>query len=268
MNIYYKINEDIINNYDNKNRNYETLYYLNQFQNNNIINELKKINKCNSVKDKFNEIFNIYRKMNVDEIKMIYKVKNLKEVQLFGTDFVERNKNNCNLIIEGEEQGLKQVHSFGIFFGTDKEYFEVKLKGITNITDMSKMFYECTSLISLPDISKFNTSNITDMSGIFGYCLSLTSLPDISKWNTSNVTNMSGMFLGCISLTSLPEISKWNTSNVTHMNVMFCGCESLSSLPDISNWDITNLESMYNMFYKCKESLVIPSKFKHFKCID
>ena len=42
MNIYYKINEDIINNYDNKNRNYETLYYLNQFQNNNIINELKK----------------------------------------------------------------------------------------------------------------------------------------------------------------------------------------------------------------------------------
>ena len=206
--------------------------------------------------------------MNVDEIKMIYKVKNLKEVQLFGTDFVERNKNNCNLIIEGEEQGLKQVHSFGIFFGTDKEYFEVKLKGITNITDMSKMFYECTSLISLPDISKFNTSNITDMSGIFGYCLSLTSLPDISKWNTSSVTNMSGMFLGCISLTSLPEISKWNTSNVTHMNVMFCGCESLSSLPDISNWDITNLESMYNMFYKCKESLVIPSKFKHFKCID
>ena len=82
--------------------------------------------------------------MNVDEIKMIYKVKNLKEVQLFGTDFVERNKNNCNLIIEGEEQGLKQVHSFGIFFGTDKEYFEVKLKGITNITDMNKMFYDCT----------------------------------------------------------------------------------------------------------------------------
>ena len=31
MNIYYKINEDIINNYDdnNKNRNYETIYYLN-----------------------------------------------------------------------------------------------------------------------------------------------------------------------------------------------------------------------------------------------
>jgi len=32
MNIYYKINEDIINNYDNKHRNYETLYYLNHFK--------------------------------------------------------------------------------------------------------------------------------------------------------------------------------------------------------------------------------------------
>ena len=42
MNIYYKINRDIINNYNNKNRNYEYINYLNQFKNNNIINELKK----------------------------------------------------------------------------------------------------------------------------------------------------------------------------------------------------------------------------------
>ena len=47
INIYYKINEDIINNYDDndKNRNYETLYYLNQYKNDNNkkIDELKKI---------------------------------------------------------------------------------------------------------------------------------------------------------------------------------------------------------------------------------
>ena len=44
------------------------------------------------------------------------------------------------------------------------------------------------------------------------------SLPDISKWNTSKVTNMSDMFYKCSSLLSLPDISKWNTSNVTNMN--------------------------------------------------
>ena len=43
IDMYYKINEDIINNYDDKNRNYETLFYLNQFKNNNVINDLNKI---------------------------------------------------------------------------------------------------------------------------------------------------------------------------------------------------------------------------------
>ena len=36
INIYYKIYEDIINNYDNKNRNYEIIYNINQLQNNKI----------------------------------------------------------------------------------------------------------------------------------------------------------------------------------------------------------------------------------------
>ena len=82
MNIYYKINEDIINNYDdnNKNRNYETIYYLNQFQNNNYIDELNQITECNSIKDKFNNIFNLYSKMNIDEINIIYKSKE-KEIK-------------------------------------------------------------------------------------------------------------------------------------------------------------------------------------------
>ena len=53
------------------------------------------------------------------------------------------------------------------------------------------------------------------MSGIFKGCSSLLSLPEISKWNTTNVTNMSCIFDGCSSLSSLPDISKWITNNVT-----------------------------------------------------
>ena len=62
------------------------------------------------------------------------------------------------------------------------------------------MFYECSSLSSLPDISKWNTNNVTDMSYIFFWCSSLSSLPDISKWNTNNYTNMYHMFYGCLSI--------------------------------------------------------------------
>ena len=52
---------------------------------------------------------------------------------------------------------------------------------------------------------------------MFYGCSSLSSLPDISKWNTNNVTNIKGMFYGCSSLSSLPDISKWNTNNITDL---------------------------------------------------
>ena len=179
MNIYYKINEDIIDNYNNKNRNYEIIYNLNQFLKNNIIEELNKVRECDNIIDKFNNIFNIYRKMNIDEIKIIYKVKD-KEVKLFGEDFVKRNKKNCKLIIDGKEQELKEKYSFGIF-SSKKDILEIKLKGITNITNMSEMFRGCKSLSSLPDISKWNTSNVTDMICMFDGCNESLKIP--SKFN-------------------------------------------------------------------------------------
>ena len=102
INIYYKIYEDIINNYDNKNRNYEIIYNINQIQNNNnIIDELNKIKESNNILEKYNNIFNIYKKMNHDEINIIYKIKAQKKVKLFCYNFVERNKNNLKLIIDG-----------------------------------------------------------------------------------------------------------------------------------------------------------------------
>ena len=67
----------------------------------------------------------------------------------------------------------------------------------TNVTNMRDMFNRCSSLISLPDISKWNTDNVKNMSQMFDHCSSLISLPDISKWNTKNVTNM---FKGCHNL--------------------------------------------------------------------
>ena len=65
------------------------------------------------------------------------------------------------------------------------------------------------------------------MSFMFSECSSLLSLPDISKWNTNNVTNMRFIFYGCSSLSSLPDISKWNTINVNNMHDMFCVCSNI-----------------------------------------
>jgi len=88
------------------------------------------------------------------------------------------------------------------------------LKGIDHITNMNYIFSECSSLLSLPDLSKWNTINLTNMSYMFDGCSSLAFISDISKWNTINVKGMNGMFGGYTSLSSLPDISIWDNNNV------------------------------------------------------
>jgi hypothetical protein len=44
LNIYYYIKKDMLNNYDNKNRNYEIMYNLKEIYNDNIFDEINKIN--------------------------------------------------------------------------------------------------------------------------------------------------------------------------------------------------------------------------------
>ena len=46
------------------------------------------------------------------------------------------------------------------------------------------------------------------MTNIFKGCNSLISLPDISKWNTESVFYSSNMFFGCISLILIPDMPK------------------------------------------------------------
>ena len=288
INIYYKIYEDMINNYDNKNRNYEIIYNINQFKDNNIEKELIKIIRCDNIFEKYKSILNIYTKMNNDEINIIYNIKGLKEVDLFDKYFVIRNKNNLKLIIDGGEHDLITKYKL---INNDKDILNIKLKGITNVTNMCSIFKFCNSLSPLSELNKWNTSNIYDMSYLFFFCRELKTLPDISKWNTSNVNNMSNMFSGCFALKtlpdisnwnvsnvkdmsdmfnncnyllSLPDLSKWNTFNVTNMNAMFYNCLTLKSLPDISKWNTSNVTNMRNMFNECKSLLSLPdiSKWK------
>ena len=157
--------------------------------------------------------------INEDDIE-IFKMdfgESLSEDKLFGEKFVEVNKGLCKIIINEKEYGLSSY----IEEINKEKRIEIKLKGISKIKDISYMFSGCSSLSSLPDISKWNTNNVNNMSGMFSGCSSLSSLPDISNWNTNNVKNMSIMFNGCSSLSSLPFISKWNTNNVNNMSEMF-----------------------------------------------
>lgn len=98
---------------------------------------------------------------------------------------------------------------------------------VVNVTDMSLMFSECSSLTSL-DLSNFNTSNVEDFNTMFYNCSSLTSL-NLSNWNTNRVTDMSNMFQDCSSLTTL-DLSSFDISNVGNIGNMFYNCSSLQTL--------------------------------------
>ena len=270
---YYNISDYLINNYDNKQINYEILNNINNIYNNKLIDDIDYIINEN-YNNKFKKILNIYDQMfsnDINKLKIYYKFnKDGKPIKIFGKEFVENNKEKCKLLIEGKEYELmeyldkKNIKEI-------KDQIDITLIGIKNITNASYMFSgregfvfdeKFESLLSVPDISKWNTINVTDMKYMFFCCSLLSSLPDISKWNTSNVTDMNHMFYNCKSLLSLPDISKWNTSNVIYMDFMFSGCSSLSSLPDISKWNISKVKSKMCMFSECSECLEIPSKFK------
>ena len=131
-----------------------------------------------------------------------------------------------------------------------------KLKTITGleylntekVTDMSYMFYSCSSLTSL-DVTHFNTAKVTNMNRLFSNCSSLTSL-DVTHFNTAKVTNMNNMFYNCSSLTSL-DVTYFNTANVTDMNKMFYKCSALTTIYASDNFVTDKVEYSYNMFYDC-----------------
>ena len=116
-----------------------------------------------------------------------------------------------------------------------------------NVTNMGRMFYNCSSLTSL-DVTHFNTAKVTDMGYMFYICSSLTSL-DVTHFNTANVTNMSYMFYNCKALTSL-DVTHFNTANVTNMGYMFYICSSLTSL-DVTHFNTANVTDMRYMFSSC-----------------
>ena len=175
----------------------------------------------------------------------------------FSNKYIENNAIKLTFNEQSDTKGIKSNHKKK----TDKILENNILSSSINliIIDLSNIFNSCNSLISLLDMSKWNTSNVENMNFLFSGCNSLKSLPDISKWDTKKVRDMERMFSGCKSLISLPDISKWNTSNVTNMSGMLYDCNSFKSLPDLSEWDTTNCYNMESFFYCCNSLLSLPN---------
>ena len=176
------------------------------------------------------EYYHIYFDNSNEEIKRNY-LENNEKIKII------------KIIIDYQAKKFGRLFSWincinSIFF---KKFYR------NNITDMSYMFWQCSSLKEL-NLSNFNTNNVTDMNNMFSGCSLLIEL-NLSNFNTNNVTNMNSMFFQCSSLKKL-NISNFNTNNVTDMSYMFYYCSSLNEL-NLSNFNTNNVTNMSYMFYYC-----------------
>jgi len=290
----YGILKKIVDEYDENNdkkKNYQMLKNMNDVKDfsSSIIFDINSVINNSDLMSKMKNIVKLYFKIFPNNyFEILYKInQNEKEVKIFGDEFVKNNQNNnCKIEYEGEEFELQDKLKIKDF---DKNYIQIKLKNIKNITNMKNMFsgcsslthllglsmintsrvtnmygmfHKCSSLGKLKDISEFDISNVTDISGMFSECTSLVEIGDISKWDTSNITNMNGLFGNCSLLKALPDISRWDTSKVNFLNACFFNCSSLEELPDISKWDVSNVTNLSHIFQSCTSLKSLPDLSK------
>ena len=108
----------------------------------------------------------------------IYKPdeKNDKRVKILGRYFIKKNKDKAKIIYKNKIYELKEYFEDIDTNYNHKDLIKFKIIFIHNIIDMSYMFYECNSLMSLPDISNLNLSRVNSMKHMFCGCKSLISL--------------------------------------------------------------------------------------------
>ena len=108
-----------------------------------------------------------------------------------------------------------EVHSLASAFAGQKDLEYINLRDVSNISDMSRMFYLAGSFNQ--PIGNWDTSNVTNMREMFAKARSFNQ--PIGNWNTSKVTNMREMFRNAKSFDQ--PIGSWDTSSVTDMRGMF-----------------------------------------------
>ena len=145
-----------------------------------------------------------------------------------------------------EENFNGEVMSGSNMFYNCSSLTSIPLLDTSSVMNMSHMFQNCFELTTIPQL---DTSSVMNMSYMFDGCSLITTIPQM---DTSSVMNMSNMFSYCIKLTTIPL---FDTSSVTSMNSMFYNCIKLPTIPQL---DTSSVTSMTSMFYNCYDLTTIP----------
>lgn len=178
--------------------------------------------------------------------EIIYEVNSDGYYKIFGDEFISNNKDNIDLLINGEEKDLY-----------DKVYLKkgenkIKLKIKNKVTNLSYMFKNCdTNIINIESLKNLDVSNVTNFSHMFDGCKSLTEINGLLKWKVSKGINFEAMFYNCESLSNINGLQNWDVSNGNNFSYMFYFCRSLSNIDRLENWNVSNADDFICMFKGC-----------------
>ena len=252
-NINNKNNVEIINN-DIKDRN-KDIINRKIIHNNEIKIEENEINLDNDNSNEFellkNDKFeindiNINIGKNRNAIELVYYTKLGGFANIFGSEFVNNNKDNIKLIFN-KGKPISLVDKFFLKKGENR----IKLLIEKELTDLSYMFYDCSALKNIHDLKYLNTSKVTNFSKLFYVCSSLADINSIRYWDVSKGKNFSYLFTGCTSLINLSPLETWNVENGVNFSYMFCRCLNLMNINPLKKWNVSKGKNFSNMFSGC-----------------
>ena len=150
-------------------------------------------------------------------------------------DISKYQDKNCMAYLVSNEEETEPTYTLYIQ-GNDKVYLD---SGVS-------LFAGFIHLLGIEGLEYVDTSRVTNMSSMFYACSSLTGLV-LNSFDTSQVTDMSYMFDNCSSLVSL-DLSQFNTIEVIDMEKMFYWCENLEKL-NIKNFSFLKLKTPAKSFF-------------------
>lgn len=232
------------------------------------------------------------------KFNLIYLVgKDNEWITLFGSKFVENNKDKCYLIIDNNDCELKKKylfsnkgehnvtivitddninfsemfsnysfsHRFGTF-STDFNPYLIDISGLKNLDvskskDLRGMFNGCKNIKNFECLKNWNVSNVENLECLFAYC-NFTDVNFLSSWNLMNAIDIGGMFYACEKLNNIEGLKNWNVGNVKYFRDQFHGCKGLINVNALQYWNMSSVIAMNGMFAFCNNLVNMDSLFK------
>lgn len=171
------------------------------------------------------------------------------------TDTIQAYINNTGIVITSASTIYAPKDSSYLFSSSTDSLSSLLTLTLVNfdtseVTDMSKMFFNCIKLTSINFGNSFKTSEVTDMKGLFQQCQAIKTIALGDDFDTKEVTNMSKMFLDCSLLTNVTFGNNFSTIKVEDMSDMFAGCEKLTTM-NLSCFNTSIVTNISKMFYNC-----------------